>query len=84
MHLCIYAPLIILPSTCALQMNACLAHEAAQMPTSQGCLLVTETMECIQEVYFVLENKILATISKKREAVPALFAIFMFFILFFQ
>ena len=65
-------------------MNAYLAHEAAQMPTSQGCLLVTGTVECIQEVYFVLENKILATISNKREAVPALFAVFMFFILFFS
>ena len=64
-------------------MNAYLAHEAAQMPTNQGCLLVTGTVECIQEVYFVLENKILATISNKR-AVPALFAVFMFFILFFQ
>ncbi len=36
----------------------------------------TGTVEHLQEVYLVLENKILATISKKTEAVPATFYIF--------
>ena len=80
-YICIdvYVHLYFLTCTCALQVNANLAHEAAQMPTSQGCLLATGTVERIQEVYLVLENKILTTIGKKTEAVPALFVAFFVF-----
>ena len=76
MHMCTFD---YFTCACVLQMNANLALEAAQMPTNQGCLLASGTVEQLQEVYLVLENKILATISKKTDAVPALFATFYIF-----
>ena len=52
MHMCTFD---YFTCACVLQMNANLALEAAQMPTNQGCLLVSGTVEQLQEVYLVLE-----------------------------
>lgn len=65
--------------TCAVQVNADLACEAAQMPTNQCSLLATGTMAHIRDVYLILENKILHTVTKKTEAVATLFAAFYVF-----
>jgi len=58
--------------------NSDITKEAASMETNQGCLLCTGSLQQIEEVFIVLEKKILFEV-KVTESVVALFSVFYVF-----
>ena len=65
-------------SSFLVQVNADIVQEATELPTKQCCLLATDTIKEVREVFLCLENQVLMRVEKKRNAVAALFAAFFF------